>query len=93
MKYTHLRPDWWRPGDCSGSGGDQNGVALMISNQPYQATTAVSLIFAIKAIRPATMASGINIKDSWIADSCSDIHIGNNIKKFVQYKEIEPFQI
>jgi hypothetical protein len=49
------------------------------------------LIFTIKAIRPAAaMASGIDIKDSWIADSHLDIYIGNNIKKFVQYKEIEP---
>jgi len=39
------------------------------------------------------MASEINIKDSWIADSCSNIHIGNDIRKFVQYNEIEPFQI
>jgi hypothetical protein len=39
------------------------------------------------------MASGTNIKDSWIADSCSNIHICNDIKKFVQYEEIELFQI
>jgi hypothetical protein len=50
-------------------------------------------IFAIKANRPVAMASGIDIKDSWIADSCLNIYIGNDIKKFVQYKEIEPFQI
>ena len=50
-------------------------------------------IFAIKATRPAATASGTNIKDSWIADSCLDIHIGNDIKTFMQYKEIEPFQI
>jgi hypothetical protein len=49
-------------------------------------------IFTTKAIRPvAAMASGTDIKDSWIADSRLNIHIGNNIKKFVQYKEIEPF--
>ena len=49
-------------------------------------------IFATKAIGPAaTTASGTDIKDSWIADSCLNIHIGNDIKKFVQYKEIEPF--
>ena len=47
-------------------------------------------IFAIKAIRPAAMALGMNIKDSWIADSCSNIYIGNNIRKFVQYEEIKP---
>ena len=39
------------------------------------------------------MASGTNIKDSWIADSCSNIHIYNNIRRFVQYEEIEPIQI
>jgi len=39
------------------------------------------------------MALGTNIKDSWIADSCLNIHICNDIKKFVQYKEIKPFQI
>ena len=50
-------------------------------------------IFATKAIRPAAMASGTNIKDSWIADICSNIHICNDIKKFVQYEEIEPLQI
>jgi hypothetical protein len=51
-------------------------------------------IFTIKAIRPAAaMASETDIKDSWIADSHLNIHIGNNIKKFVQYKEIKPFQI
>ena len=47
----------------------------------------------MQAIKPAAMALEINIKDSWIADSCSNIHIGNDIKKFVQYEEIEPFQI
>jgi hypothetical protein len=52
------------------------------------------LIFIIKAIRlTAAMALGIDIKDSWIADSRLNIHIGNNIKKFVQYKKIKPFQI
>ena len=52
------------------------------------------LIFITKAIRlAATTALGTNIKDFWIADSCLDIYIGNNIKKFIQYKEIEPFQI
>ena len=52
-------------------------------------------IFATKAIGPlsAAMASGTNIKDSWIADSCLNIHICNNIRRFVQYEEIEPFQI
>jgi hypothetical protein len=49
------------------------------------------LIFAIKANRPVAIASGIDIKDSWIANSCLNIYIGNNIKKFMQYKEIEPF--
>ena len=100
MKRTHLRPDWWRPGERSGSGGDQNGAASntsetskATSNQSSQATTAVSSIFATQAIGPAAMASGTSIKDSWIADSCSNIHIGNDIKKFVQYEEIEPFQI
>ena len=41
------------------------------------------LIFAIKATRLAAMALGINIKDFWIADSCSNIYIGNDISKFV----------
>jgi hypothetical protein len=48
-------------------------------------------IFVIKANRPAVIALGMNIKDSWIADSRLNIYIGNDIKKFVQYKEIEPF--
>jgi hypothetical protein len=39
------------------------------------------------------MASGTNIKDSWIANSCSNIYIGNDIRKFVQYEEIKPIQI
>src|SRR6266567_9645538 len=51
------------------------------------------LIFAIQAIGPAAMASGMNIKDSWIADSCLNIYICNDIRRFVQYEEIEPIQI
>jgi len=39
------------------------------------------------------MASGMNIKDSWIADSCLNIYICNDIRRFVQYEEIEPIQI
>jgi len=39
------------------------------------------------------MALGTNIKDSWIANSCLNIYIGNDIRKFVQYKEIKPLQI
>ena len=39
------------------------------------------------------MASGMNIKDFWIVDSCLNIHIDNDIKKFVQYKEIKLIQI
>ena len=50
-------------------------------------------IFITQAIGPAAMASGTSIKDFWIADSCSNIHICNDIKKFMQYKEIEPLQI
>jgi hypothetical protein len=100
MKHTHLRPEWWRPVERSGSGGNQNGAALntnkaskATSNQSSQATTAVSSIFATQVIGPAAMASGTNIKDSWIADSCSNIHICNDIRKFVQYEEIKPIQI
>ena len=51
------------------------------------------MVFATPAIGPTAMTLKINIKDSWIADICSSIYIGNNIKKFEQYKEIEPFQI
>ena len=51
------------------------------------------MVFTTPAIGPTAMASGTNIKDSWIADSCSNIHICNDIKKFVQYEEIEPLQI
>jgi hypothetical protein len=102
MKHTHLRPDWWRPGERSGSGGNQNGAASTAtneafkgtSNRPSQATnSATRSIFATQVIGPAAIALGTNIKDSWIADSCSNIHICNNIRRFVQYEEIEPFQI
>ena len=101
MKHTHLRPDWWRPGERSGSGGDQNGAASNTnetskgtSNRPSQATnSATRSIFATQVIGPVAMASGTNIKDSWIADSCSNIHICNDIRRFVQYEEIEPIQI
>ena len=51
------------------------------------------MVFATQAIGPAAMASGTNIKDSWIADICSNIYICNDIRDFVQYEEIEPFQI
>jgi len=47
----------------------------------------------MQAIKPASIALGMNIKDSWIANSYSNIYIGNDIKKFLQYKEIQPFQI
>ncbi len=39
------------------------------------------------------LALETNIKDSWIADTGSNIHICNDIRKFVQYEEIKPFQI
>ena len=101
MKHTHLRPDWWRPGERSGSGGSQNGAASNTneasrgtSNQSSQATnSAISSIFATQAIGPTATALGTNIKDSWMADSCSNIHICNDIRRFVEYEEIEPLQI
>jgi hypothetical protein len=72
MKHTHLRPEWWRPGERSGSGGNQNGAtstttneaSRATSNQSSQATTAVSSIFATQVIGPAAIALGANIKDS-----------------------------
>ena len=50
-------------------------------------------IFTMQAIGLVATALGTSIKDFWIADSCSNIHIYNNIKKFIQYKEIKPLQI
>ena len=100
MKHPHLRPEWWRPGERrpprSGDGATSttNEASRGTSNHPSQATNSATRgIFATQAIGPAAMASGTNIKDSWIADSCSNIHIGNDISKFVQYEEIEPLQI
>jgi hypothetical protein len=101
MKHPHLRPKWWRPrekrlpylGDGAAS-TNTNKAFKGTSNRPSQATNlAIKSIFATQVIGLATMASGINIKDSWIANSCLNIYIGNNIRKFVQYEEIEPIQI
>ena len=97
MKHPHLRPEWWRPGEKrpprsgDGAASTTNEASKGTSNRPSQATnSAINSLFATQAIGPAAMASGTNIKDSWIADSCSNIHIGNDISKFVQYEEIEP---
>ena len=51
------------------------------------------MVFAMPAIGPTAMASGTNIKDSWIANICLNIYIYNDIRDFVQYKKIKPFQI
>ena len=100
MKYPYLRPKWWRLGERRPL-YLSDGVILMtnkafkgISNCPFQATnSAIKLIFTIQAIGPAVMALEINIKDFQIVNSCLNIYIGNNISKFVQYKEIKPLQI
>ena len=90
MKYPYLKPKWWRLGKKQPSRLG-NGAALItnkafnrISNRPSQATnSAINLLFAIQAIGPAAMALGINIKDFWIANSCLNIYIGNDISKFI----------
>src|SRR5882757_6309821 len=51
------------------------------------------MVFTTQAIGLAAIALGTNIKDSWIADICSNIHICNDIRDFLQYEEIEPLQI
>jgi len=51
------------------------------------------MVFATQTIRPAVIALGTNIKDSWIADIYSNIYIYNDIRDFVQYEEIKPLQI
>ena len=48
------------------------------------------MVFTTQAIGPAAMALRTDIRDSWIANICSDIYICNNIRDFVQYKEIKP---
>jgi len=41
------------------------------------------MVFATQAIGLAAIALGTNIKDSWIADICLNIHICNDIRDFV----------
>ena len=38
------------------------------------------MVFTTQAIGPAAMALRTDIRDSWIANICSDIYIYNNIR-------------